>query len=306
MGNNGIGVTGVAWQTTLLPVKFLDENNAGSTDDAVAAINYLVMLKTTGKANVRVVNNSWGTTEYKQSLYDAISRANAADILFVCAAGNGDALGNGIDLDQPNQNFYPATLDLPNIISVAASDPYDQLAPFSNYGVTKVDIAAPGVGILSTFPGGTYATLNGTSMAAPHVSGAAALVLAQHPDAASEEVKNAVLVGASISTGILTRVDTGRVLDALGTTNATVFAPRGMIASANPITVPSTHLPVDLNIKGAGSAPRDFVQVGNLVFFTAIDDQHGRELWRSDGSSSGHLLCGISHQASTQVHSVGI
>ncbi len=84
-------VTGVAWQTTLLPVKFLDENNAGSTDDAVAAINYLVMLKSTGKANVRVVNNSWGTTEYKQSLYDAISRANAADILFVCAAGNGDA-----------------------------------------------------------------------------------------------------------------------------------------------------------------------------------------------------------------------
>ncbi len=290
VGNNGIGVTGVAWQTTLLPVKFLDENNAGSTDDAVAAINYLVMLKTTGKANVRVVNNSWGTTEYKQSLYDAISRANAADILFVCAAGNGDALGNGIDLDQPNQNFYPATLDLPNIISVAASDPYDQLAPFSNYGVTKVDIAAPGVGILSTFPGGAYATLNGTSMATPHVTGTAALVLALHPDATTDEIKNSLVNGAVNKSALQSAVLEGRRLDALNALSAPVFAPHGSVQLTPSITQASTHLVADLNKYPAGSGPQRFESVGSTLFFTANDRLHGEELWRSDGTSSGTAM----------------
>jgi subtilisin family serine protease len=176
VGNNGIGVVGVNWTARLMGIKFLDAQGSGSTADAIAAVEFAIAVKqafaATGEANVRVLSNSWGGDEFSQALLDEINAANDADMLVVAGAGN-----NGFDNDI--LPFYPASFDAPNVISVAATDSTDGLAWFSNYGASSVHLAAPGVDILSTTPGNGYEFLSGTSMATPHVSGAAALVLSR-------------------------------------------------------------------------------------------------------------------------------
>ncbi len=220
------GVVGVVWTTSILPLRFLDENNTGDLSDAIEAINYQTLLRTskTSPANIRVSNNSWGTSgSLSQELFDAVAATGEADILFVAAAGNGDVLGRGIDNDQTP--FFPANLDLPNVISVGAFGRDGALARFSNFGDQSVDIAAPGVGIVSTSLGGTFITRNGTSMAAPFVSGTAALVYAEHLDASAVEVREAILSGASTSAVLLDRIVRGRQLNAAGALAASTFAP---------------------------------------------------------------------------------
>ncbi len=171
-GNNGIGVVGVNWTTRLVGSKFLDKNGSGTTADAVNAVEFAIQVQQIfgSGANVRILSNSWGGGGFSQTLYNEIQRANTANMLFVAAAGN-----SGTNND--TTPFYPASYGVANVVSVAATDSSDNLASFSNYGVTSVDLAAPGVNILSTYPGSSYAYGSGTSMATPHVSGAAALVL---------------------------------------------------------------------------------------------------------------------------------
>jgi subtilisin family serine protease len=170
-GNNASGVVGVNWVTSLIGLKFLSSTGSGYTSDAILAINFATQLKAQfpTEANIRVLNNSWGGGGSSLALLDAISKANAAEILFAAAAGN-SGTNNMI---MPS---FPANYDLPNVISVAATDRSDLLASFSNYG-TNVHLGAPGVAIYSTVLGTGYASYSGTSMATPHVSGAAALVL---------------------------------------------------------------------------------------------------------------------------------
>ncbi len=206
IGNNSAGVTGVCWRVRIVSMKFLDESGDGNVGNAARAIVYAANL------GVKILNNSWGGNEYSSALYDAIQYADSKGVLFVAAAGN-----DGVNTDQyPN---YPSCYELDNIISVAASDNKDQRAvwgsedtptddcgftcnkvmaatPGSNYGPVSVDLAAPGKGIWSTVPGG-YARFDGTSMAAPHVSGVAGLILAQFPN----------LTHVQIRTRILTTVD---------------------------------------------------------------------------------------------------
>lgn len=186
-GNNGKGVTGVAWNVKIMSLKFLGGSQGkGKTSNAVKGINYAIDMRNRG-VNVRVINASWGGGSDSQSLRQAIAAANDAGILFVCAAGNG---GLNID-DTPD---FPAAYsqDYPNAISVAAVDQGGALASFSNYGHNSVSLAAPGVSIYSTVPGG-YAQLSGTSMSTPYVSGIAVLLWSREPSLTPSEVKRRIV-----------------------------------------------------------------------------------------------------------------
>jgi subtilisin family serine protease len=152
-GNNGVGVTGINWNVSLMALKFLGADGSGTTSDAIEAILYAV------NNGAHIINASWGGDPFSQALFDAIAYARDHGTIFVAAAGNGDAFGNGIDNDA--NAFYPSGYALDNIISVAATDNSDNLATFSNYGATTVDLAAPGVNILSTTRGGGYGLNSG-------------------------------------------------------------------------------------------------------------------------------------------------
>ena len=180
VGNNGKGVAGVSWNTNIMAVKFLDDDGYGWTSDAIDAINYATMM------GADIMSNSWGGGEYSSALEAAIRYADEAGILFVASAGN-DAE------DTDYYTVYPAGYDIPNVISIAATDKNDNLASFSNFGSSTVDIGAPGIDILSSVPGNRYDSYSGTSMAAPHVSGAAALLKALKPSLTHLEIKNILM-----------------------------------------------------------------------------------------------------------------
>ncbi len=178
-GNDGKGIVGVAWNARIMGVKFLSASGGGSLADAIKAIDYTTTMK------VDMTSNSWGGGGYSEALYDAIKRARDAGILFVAAAGNA---GTNNDSDPE----YPASYDLDNIISVAAIDNAGQMAYFSCFGKTSVDVAAPGVNVYSSIPGG-YESWSGTSMAAPHVSGVAALLMSANPGMTYAQVKERIM-----------------------------------------------------------------------------------------------------------------
>ncbi len=179
-GNNGIGVAGVNWDVTLMPVKFLDAQGGGTTQGAIESVNYARMM------GVNVMSNSWGGGGASQALREAIERARDAGILFVAAAGN-----DGSDNDA--RPTYPASYDVDNVLAVAAIDNQGGIAGFSNYGRRSVHVAAPGVNVMSSYIGQNYRAASGTSMACPHVSGVAALVLAAHPDMPFSELKDRLI-----------------------------------------------------------------------------------------------------------------
>ncbi len=174
IGNNSIGVAGVNWSTRIMALKFLDNTGSGSTSDAIDAIEFAIQAKSTfgANANVRVLSNSWGGSGFSQSLLDEINKANTNEMLFVVAAGNSSQNTDTIP-------SYPAAFNAPNLISVAATTNTDALASFSNFGPKTITMGAPGLNILSTLPNNAYGYLSGTSMATPHVSGAAMLLLSK-------------------------------------------------------------------------------------------------------------------------------
>ena len=200
VGNNAQGVAGVNWNVQLMGVKFLASSGAGSLYGAIAGIHYAI------QNGAKIISASWGGGGYSQALYDAISEAKDAGVLFVAAAGN-----SGLDSDViPG---YPAAYDLDNIVSVAATGKNDSLATFSNYGAKSVDIAAPGVGILSTTIGGGYEGFSGTSMATPHVAGVAALVKSVYPELDYHALKARLLDGDAIP-ALSGKILTGKRLNA--------------------------------------------------------------------------------------------
>ncbi len=202
---DGKGVVGVNWNITLISAKFLGKRG-GTTANSVKAVDYLTGLKNKG-LNIVASNNSWGGGGYSQALYDAISRANTAGIMFIAAAGNS---GTNNDVTAS----YPSNYDLPNVIAVAAIDKTGALASFSQYGVATVDLGAPGVAINSTTAFNTYSSYNGTSMATPHVTGAVALYASTHPGATVAQLRNAILSSAVPTPSLSGKTVTGGRLDA--------------------------------------------------------------------------------------------
>jgi subtilisin family serine protease len=199
-GNNGVGVAGVNWNVRVAGLKFLSAQGSGTTSNAIRAIQYA-----TAKG-MRVTNNSWGGGGPSQGLFDAIAAARNAGSLFVAAAGN-----NGANNDL--MPFYPASYTLDNVIAVAATTSSDGLASFSNYGATSVDLGAPGAGIVSTVPGNRYESWSGTSMATPHVSGAAALLLAAHPAWTYAQVRDRIFCTTRPLGALAGKTATGGMLD---------------------------------------------------------------------------------------------
>lgn len=185
---DGAGVVGVNWNVTLISGKFLGRSG-GTSANAIKAVDYFTDLKIRHGLNIVATNNSWGGGGFSQGLYDAISKANDAGILFIAAAGNS---GTNNDLTAS----YPSNYDLPNVIAVAAIDINGKLASFSQYGANTVDIGAPGVGIWSTTALNGYSSYNGTSMATPHVTGGAALYASTNPGATAATIKAAILNSA--------------------------------------------------------------------------------------------------------------
>jgi subtilisin family serine protease len=184
VGGNGIGVSGVAQKVSIMALKFLSAQGSGTTEDAIKAIDYAT------DNGAKIMSNSWGggADPGNNELYKAIERAKAKDILFVAAAGN-----DGKNNDDSSKASYPAGFDNDNLVSVAATDTKDGMASFSNYGKKTTHVGAPGVNVYSLAPGSKYATHSGTSMACPHVAGAAAVIWAANPGWNYKQVKERLM-----------------------------------------------------------------------------------------------------------------
>jgi RHS repeat-associated protein len=202
-GNNGEGVAGVMWRASLMSLRVLDNTGTGDVAAAVEAIDYALAH------GAQVINLSWGTDGESAALREAIIRAGQSGVVVVASAGNGAR-----DLDFAPH--YPASFKLPNLISVASTDQFDQLAQFSDWGAASVAVAAPGVEVLTTWMGGSYRAVSGTSASAPLVAGIAGLVKTQRPWLNAEGTKKAVLDGARRIEWLGGKIQSGGVASASG------------------------------------------------------------------------------------------
>ena len=213
VGDNGIGIAGVNWHVQLMPLKFLNSGGSGKTSDAIDAVLYAASFEdASGNKIVRITNNSWGGGRKSRALENAIASSGA---LFVAAAGNGGA----------SKAIYPARYALDNIISVAATDHSDNLASFSNFNATQVDLGAPGVNVLSTTPNDNYAFFSGTSMATPHAAGVCALVMAQFTGMTNAQVKTQILNSVDPLASLAGKTVTGGRLNARAAVGAGELPP---------------------------------------------------------------------------------
>lgn len=202
-GNNSFGVAGVMWRASLMSLRVLDSTGTGDIASAVEAIDYA------NAHGAQIINLSWGTSGNSIALREAIERAIRRDIVVVCSAGNA---GKNLQLTP----YYPASFDLKNMIVVAASDNFDELASWSNWRSRSVTVAAPGINILTTQIGGGYGSVNGTSAAAPIVAGIAGLLRTFSPGASVHQIAQALSDGARQTASLSDKVSSGGVVSASG------------------------------------------------------------------------------------------
>lgn len=234
VGNNGVGVVGVNWNVTIMPLKFLDAQGSGESDDAIEAILYGTNM------GAKVLSNSWGGGGLSRALEDAIKFANQKGVLFVAAAGNESS---------NNDSFpsYPASYEVDNVVAVASTNRDDNLSGFSNWGQESVDLAAPGSSILSTLARDRYGVLSGTSMATPHVSGAAAIIWAQYPNLGMKQVKIRLLGSVDRNSNLADRMATGGRLNV------------HKALSTSPVIANTTHLKNTLDEVGPYIVESDII-----------------------------------------------
>jgi len=218
-GEDDKGIVGVAPASRVMALRVLSDDGSGLSSDVAAAFAYA------GDHGVRIVNASLGSSSPSRAQEEAI--AAHPDTLYVVAAGNA-----GADVDGGSP-AYPCALALPNVLCVGATTRSDVAAAFSNRGVVSVDLHAPGQDILSTLPGGSYDWWNGTSMAAPHVAGAAALLAAEHPGWDAAQLREALLAGA----------DRLPALAGLSATGGRLNAARALRVAASRPAPPSSPAP---------------------------------------------------------------
>ncbi len=261
-GNNGTGIAGVEWQAQVMPVEFINSSGGGNISTFIQALAYSV------QHGAKISNNSWGGGGFDPSLKAAIQSAANAGQIFVVAAGN-----SAENLD--TTTAYPASYGLPNMVSVASIDRVDALASYSNYGPNSVSIAAPGENLWTTEIGGKYSTNSGTSLAAPEVSAAAAMVWGLHPGWNYSDVINQILGTATKGTYVQGKVESG-VLNVGAAVGAPVITPS--TPPTNPGTTFTVGAPKPLEYYGSAisSIPVSLNQVITNVTVT-INVTHNRD-----------------------------
>ncbi len=230
VGNNNIGVAGVNWSCRIVAAQFLGSGGSGTIEGAINAIEYCAANE------FKVSNNSWGGGGFSQAMFDAIQSAgDNFGHIFCAAAGNSGSNGAS----------YPGALSCDNIICVAATDSNENLAGFSQYHITEVDLGAPGVDVLSSTPGNNYSYYSGTSMATPHVAGGVALIYSVIGEATAVEVKDIILSTTRPIPALDGRCVTGGVLNVFDALGATFLGPQISMVSTVPAELdPGTHLQV--------------------------------------------------------------
>ena len=255
VGDNGVGVAGVAWDVRLMPCKFI-ASQTGSVSAAAEAIVYAV------DNGADIINNSWSTKQYSGILEDAIAYARRHGVINIAAAGN-----SGADLDLTPE--WPAAIEATNVVTVAATDRNDSLAGFSNLGVNLVDVAAPGVEITSTVPGG-YARISGTSMAAPCVSGSLALLKAAHPAEAMDDLRARLDSTVTTLAGLVPKVRTGGRIDLGRAITPHAAAPRILYPAEGAVLEAGSSADIVLSPRSAASASTYYeAQVGTPVEYAS-------------------------------------
>ncbi|OGP73264.1 MAG: hypothetical protein A2W09_08295, partial [Deltaproteobacteria bacterium RBG_16_50_11] len=295
-GNNALGVVGVNWNVKIMSCKFLNKYGGGYVDGAITCLQYINSLKNRG-VNIIATNNSWGGGGYSQALYDAIN--DQRDILFIAAAGNSH-------MDNDFYNMYPATYYLPNVISVAATDANDGKPSFSDYGRRSVQVSAPGVDVVSLRAHGTdmygdngphfipqgdsnsrYYKASGTSMAAPHVTGLAALIKSQDMNRDWRAIKNLIQSGGDNVPAFNGKTITGKRISAHGSltcVNSPLFS-----AVKYPFTpkvgVPTTLSALSINCGSPVGAVTVTTEQGEVI--KLFDDGVAPDVAEGDGIFTG-------------------
>lgn len=280
-GNNGRGVSGICWQASLMPLKFMNAAGNGTSADAAEALAYATAM------GVHITSNSWTSNEYSAAIENAIQASNTAGILFVAAAGN-----EGVSLDVVPT--YPAQYPTANILAVAATTRRDGLALFSNYSATHVDLAAPGETILSTLPGNSYGERNGTSMAAPVVTGICALMKSYRPVLTHQQIRDLVLASVDPVAELSGKVATG------GRVNA-----HTAVSACNDILVTPTG---GLTVSGTAGGPF----TPSSIVFTLTNHRSTATSWNAAAnrawinlsSTSGTLSAGSSVSVTASLNPV--
>ena len=307
VGNNAQGVVGVAWQISLMACKAFDSNKNGTDADIIACLDYAQSMKQRG-LNIVATNNSYGGAPFDPALHDAILAQMQQGILFIATAGD-----VALDEDNPDGKFYPADYNLPNIITVGATDRSDNLWPYSGFGAHQVHLGAPGTDIYSTLRGNGYGIASGTSEATAYVTGVAALLKAQDPSRDWRAIKNLILAGGDDDPGLRNiRVNTitGKRLNAYGSLTCQNSMVQSRLRPERPgaslamgttvglsvlsINCAAANGPVEVSVQrdntmcDATNGPVEVsVQPGNSVISLA-DDGTGNDYAAGDGVYSGN------------------